>query len=456
MFRRLFVANRGEVAARIVRACEKLEIEAVCAASEADLACGYPYLEEAAEVVCVGPGPAAESYLKRETLIQAARQTGCAALHPGWGFLAEDALFAALCRQHGVIFVGPSPGVLDVMGRKLSARAAARRAGLPVVPGSEGVLRDADEAAACALRTGYPVVLKADAGGGGRGIRRCENEAQVRAAFPEAAREAASAFGHGALYLEKYLDGGRHIEFQILGDGRGGALHLGERECSIQRRHQKLVEESPSTVLTDEERVRYGELCARAAGSWNYLGAGTMEFLRNAGGELFFLEMNTRLQVEHPVTEEVTGLDLAAEMIRLAAGHPLPCVQEEVKFAGHAIEARINAEDPGEDFRPAPGRVDTFEIGGAGVRVDTHLTSGARIPPQYDSLIAKVIGSGKTREEALEHLEGGLRTARIEGVSTTIPLTLEILATAEFRRGKFHTGWLEASLSRMLAHMGGP
>ncbi|MBL7009432.1 MAG: acetyl-CoA carboxylase biotin carboxylase subunit, partial [Planctomycetes bacterium] len=391
MFHRVFIANRGEVAARMARACRALGIEPVCGASEADLAAGFPYLEEAAQTVRLGPGPASESYLRIETVIQAAKQSGCSAVHPGWGFLAENAGFAALCEQHGLKFIGPSPAVMDQMGRKVASRQAAAAAGLPVVPGSAGLLRDAEEAVRVAEEVGYPVALKADAGGGGRGIRRCEDADQVRAAFVDAGREAAAAFGDAALYLEKYLDGGRHIEFQVLGDGHGNAIHLGERECSIQRRHQKLLEEAPSPVLDAELRAHYGQLCAHATARWRYAGAGTMEFLRAPSGELFFLEMNTRLQVEHPVTERITGIDLAQAQIRIAAGHGLPCRQEEVPQRGHAVEARLNAEDPAQDFRPHPGTVTRFEIGGEGVRVDTHLRSGSRIPPHYDSLIAKVI-----------------------------------------------------------------
>jgi acetyl-CoA carboxylase biotin carboxylase subunit len=447
MFRRVFVANRGEVAARVVRACRALGIEPVCGASAADLQAGYPYLQDAAQVVRLGPGPAAQSYLAMESVVQAAVQSGCAALHPGWGFLAENARFAALCAQHGVIFIGPSPAAMERMGGKLSARAAARAAGLPVVPGSDGALADAEAAVRAADAVGYPVVLKADAGGGGRGIRRCCDAGEVRAAFAEAAREAEAAFGDASLYLEKYLEGGRHVEFQLLGDGRGAAIHLGERECSIQRRHQKLLEESPSPALDAATRARMGEACARAAGAWRYAGAGTMEFLLDGSGRLHFLEMNTRLQVEHPVTEEVTGLDLAQAQIRIAAGGGLPCAQHEVRWSGWAIEARINAEDPDDGFRPAPGIVNEFSVAGEGVRVDTHLAAGARIPPHYDSLIAKVIARGDDRAQAIARLDAALAAARVGGVPTTIGLQRRILAHADFRAGRCDTQWLEAFLS---------
>ncbi|KAA3604256.1 MAG: acetyl-CoA carboxylase biotin carboxylase subunit [Planctomycetota bacterium] len=451
MFHRIFIANRGEVAARMVRACHDLGIEAVCGASKPDMEAGYPYLEQASQVVCLGPGPATDSYLRMRSIIQAARQTGCGALHPGWGFLAENPLFAELCRQHGVTFIGPSPAVMDQMGRKVASRQAAQAAGLPVVPGSPGLLRDPEEAVAVAREVGYPVALKADAGGGGRGIRRCEDDDQVRQAFADASREAQAAFGSADLYLEKYLEGGRHIEFQVLGDGRGNAIHLGERECSIQRRHQKLVEEAPSPVISAEERERYGNMCAEATARWRYRGAGTMEFLRAQNGELFFLEMNTRLQVEHPVTEAITGFDLAAAMIRIAAGHPLPWKQKEIQWQGHAIEVRVNAEDPAQDFRPHPGKVERFQVAGPGIRVDTHLQDGSRIPPHYDSLMAKIIAHGKNREEAIERLQSALAGASIAGLPTTIPLHQKILDNIDFRRAEFDTLWLSRNLSAMVA-----
>ncbi len=447
MFRRVLVANRGEVAARIVRACRALGVEPVCVASDADMDAGYPYLREAAQCLRLGPGPAAQSYLSLEAVVQAARQSGCSAVHPGWGFLSENARFAALCAQHGIRFIGPAPETMDRMSRKVSARTAARAAGLPVVPGSEGLLADAEAAVRSADAIGYPVVLKADAGGGGRGIRRCCNAAEVRANFSEAAREAEAAFGSAALYLEKYLEGGRHVEIQIFGDGRGAAVHLGERECSIQRRHQKLLEESPSPAVAEAQRTQIGTACARAAGAWRYAGAGTMEFLLDGDGRMNFLEMNTRLQVEHSVTEEVTGLDLAQAQIRVAAGQGLPWSQAEIHWSGHAVEARINAEDPDEHFRPAPGVVKRFSISGEGVRVDTHLADGARIPPLYDSLMAKVIAHGSDRAQAIARLDAALSTAQVEGLPTTISLHRRILAHPEFRAGDYDTQWLERLLS---------
>lgn len=450
MFQRIFIANRGEVAARILRTARRLDIAVVCGASTADIAAGFPYLQEADAVVTLGPGAAAQSYLDLERVVQAAVQSGCSAVHPGWGFLSENSRFAALCAQHSLTFIGPSPEVMDRMGRKVPSRAAARAVGLPVVPGSAGLLADADEAITVAERVGFPVVLKADAGGGGRGIRLCKDASEIHAAFDEAAREAQAAFGSAALYLEKYLEAGRHIEFQVLGDGRGNAIHLGERECSIQRRHQKLLEEAPSPGLTDEQREHYGELCARATGAWNYAGVGTMEFLRDTDGALHFLEMNTRLQVEHGVTELITGLDLVEQQLRIAAGGALPCSQNEVRFDGHAIEVRINAEDPDEDFRPSPGTAEVFAPAtGEGIRVDTHMAEGSRIPPQYDSLIAKLLAHGADRSSAIARMEAALASTRIEGIATTMPLHARILAHPDFQAGAFDTSWLSTLLSQV-------
>jgi acetyl-CoA carboxylase biotin carboxylase subunit len=444
MFQRLFIANRGEVAVRIARACRALGIAPVGAASEPDLAASW--VRELDEVLCLGPAAAAQSYLDPARVVQAALQLRASALHPGFGFLAENARFAALCRQHGIAFVGPSAGLMALMGVKSPAKEAMRRAGLAVLPGSEGPLADADAAVACARTTGFPVILKADHGGGGRGMRLCRAEDEVRAAFQAAAAEARAAFGSGAIYLERYLERGRHVELQVLCDRFGNGVHLGERECSIQRKHQKLIEESPSPALGDAERRALGERAIAAALALGYVNAGTIEFLRAESGEIYFMEMNTRLQVEHPVTELVTGLDIAVEQIRIAANLPLSVRQADVRFRGHAIECRVNAEDPADGFRPSPGRLSAYlpagPSGPGSVRIDTHLKAGDEVTPYYDSLLAKVIAHAPTRAEAIATLQGALAGARIEGVKTTIPLHLAVLKSAAFQSGRYDTGSL--------------
>lgn len=448
MFRKLLVANRGEVAVRIARAAKDAGVSPVGVVSTADR--HAPWTEAFDEVVCIGGPAPGESYLRMDAVVQAARQTGCAAVHPGWGFLAENARFAALCEQHGLTFVGPSAQTMEMMGLKWPAKVAMRKAGLDLTPGSDGLLDDADEAVLVAASVGYPVIIKADAGGGGRGMRICRDEAEVRAAFPSARAEAISAFGNGALFLESYVTGGRHIEVQVIGDGLGGAVHLYERECSIQRNHQKLIEESPSPALSAEERAELGARAAHAAASISYAGAGTIEFLMSPGGErLSFMEMNTRLQVEHPVTELVTGVDIVREQLRIAAGGSIGFTQDGVRLEGHAIECRINAEDPENDFRPTPGKLTRFDIptdrGPGKVRLDTHVQEGDTIPPYYDSLIAKVIVHARTRDEAIDTMAQTLGAATIEGVSSTIPLHLAVLASDEFKSGKYDTltipGW---------------
>jgi acetyl-CoA carboxylase biotin carboxylase subunit len=441
MFQRLLIANRGEVAVRVARAARELGIAPVGVASASDL--GARWLACMDEVVCLGPAAARESYLNAERVVQAALQTRCSALHPGWGFLSENPRFAALCEQHGVTFVGPPAAAMDVMGRKAPAKAAMRRAGVPVIPGSDGLLASADEAVECARAAGYPVILKADAGGGGRGMRKCSDDAQVRAAFAQASAEAESAFGSGALYLEKYLEGGRHIEVQVLADRFGNCVHLGERECSIQRNHQKLIEESPSPAIDAARRAELGAIAVRAAQSIGYVGAGTIEFLRAESGAIYFMEMNTRLQVEHGVTELVTGADIVVEQLRVAANERLSLAQERVRFSGSAIEVRVNAEDPSHGFRPSPGTLAAFEIlrdlGPGAIRVDTHVSAGDEVSPHYDSLIAKVIAHAATRDAAIETLLACLRAAVVEGVQTTIPLHLAVLDSAEFRAGRYDT-----------------
>ena len=447
MFQRLLVANRGEVAVRIARACRALGIAPVGVASEADL--GASWTRAFDEVVCLGPAPAGESYLRADRIVQAALQTRASALHPGWGFLAENARFAALCAQHGIAFVGPRPALMELLGSKTPAKRAMRAAGLALIPGSDTPLADVEAGLRVAREIGYPVLLKADQGGGGRGMRRCQNEAELRAAFGPASAEALAAFGSGEVYLERYLTGGRHIEVQLLCDAFGVGVHVGERECSVQRKHQKLIEESPSPALAPAERAALGESALRAALEVGYTSAGTVEFLRASGGELYFMEMNTRLQVEHPVSELVSGLDIAALQIRIAANERLGLAQEQIRLRGHAIEARVNAEDPERNFQPSPGTLRAFSIptdrGPGTLRVDTHLAPGDTVPPHYDSLLAKVIAHAETRALAIETLARALAAARIEGVATTIPLHLAVLASEPFRAGRYDTstipGW---------------
>ena len=447
MFQRLLIANRGEVAVRIAKACRELGITPVGVASTADRDASWARSFE--ELVVLGPPAASESYLSARRLVQAALQTRCSALHPGWGFLAENERFAALCRQNGVTFVGPSLALMRTMGVKSPAKEAMARAGLDVIPGSDGPVADVDAAVRAAARTGYPVILKADYGGGGRGMRHCRDEGELREAFAAATAEAEAAFGSGSLYVERYLAGGRHIEVQVLCDHHGNGVHLGERDCSIQRKHQKLLEEGPSPVLTAEERARLGARAIEAALAVGYTNAGTIEFLRDDAGRLWFMEMNTRLQVEHPVSEMLTGVDIAKQQIEIAANRPLGLAQSDVRPAGHAIECRINAEDPARGFQPTPGELAAFDLpadlGPGRVRVDTHLAAGDTVSPHYDSLLAKVIAWAPTRARAAETMLRALRASRVDGVATTIPMHVAILSSAAFERGDYDTaripGW---------------
>ena len=444
------MANRGEVAVRVARACRALGIAPIGVASEADLGAGWTRAMD--EVVCLGPAPASASYLDATRVVQAARQTHASVLHPGWGFLAESPRLAALCRQHGITFVGPSAALIERMGVKSPAKAAMRAAGLAVVPGSDGPVADLDAALAAARAVGFPVMLKADRGGGGRGMRRSDDEATLREAYGAARAEAEAAFGAGEIYLEKLIERGRHVEVQILCDAYGNGVHLGERECSVQRKHQKLIEESPSPALDAGERATLGAAAVRAALALGYTNAGTIEFLRAADGSTYFMEMNTRLQVEHPVSEAVSGVDVVQQQIRIAANEPLALRQDDVALEGAAIECRINAEDPARDFRPSPGRLGSFsfpvDVGPGTVRVDTHLAADEEVSPHYDSLLAKVIASAATREAAIETMLACLRAARVEGVATTIPVHLAVLASDAFRRGDYDTssipGWTAA------------
>ncbi len=443
LFHRLFVANRGEVAARIARTCDALGITPVFGVSEADRDAPYA---RGRESVLLGPARAAQSYLDPVRVVEAAAGARCSALHPGWGFLAESPLLAALCRAHGVTFVGPPPDVMLLMGKKSPAKRAMAAAGLPLIPGSDGVLGGVVDARAAAERAGYPVLLKAESGGGGRGMRVAREAGELDAAFAEAAAEARAAFGDERLYLEKLVEGGRHIEIQILADRYGNAVHLGERDCTVQRSHQKLIEESPAPFLDADERDRALAAAARAAQRIGYVGAGTIELLLD-GDTLRFMEMNTRLQVEHSVTEMRVGLDLVAEQIRVAAGHPLSIRQTQVAPHGHAIECRINAEDPSQGFRPAPGRIARWEPPPEtpDLRIDTHVESGYEVPPHYDSLLCKVIAYGPDRAAAIARMIEALEALVCEGVPTTVPMHLAILRSAAFRDGQYDNrtipGW---------------
>jgi acetyl-CoA carboxylase, biotin carboxylase subunit len=451
MFKRILIANRGEIALRVIRAAKSMGVETVAVYSEADAEA--PHRREADLAVCIGGPKSADSYLKMETILQAAEQTEAKAIHPGYGFLSENALFSALCAQHKITFIGPGPRVIRLMGDKATARRTMRAAGLPVIPGSEGVVASADEAKQLAVEMGFPVLLKATAGGGGKGMRICRDAASLLINFAQASMEAEKAFGNPGLYLEKYVEQGRHIEFQFMADTFGHAVHLGERECSVQRNHQKLIEESPSPVVTSELRQEVGEKVRKAVSALGYVGAGTMEFLRDPIGKLYFMEVNTRLQVEHPVTEMVTGFDLVQEQIRIAANHALSMTQEQVSLKGHAIECRVNAEDPFDSFKPCPGLVERFEptqnVPGVRVRVDTYVQSGTRIPVYYDSMICKLIVAGPDRERTRRGMIEALKVFRVEGIKTTIPLHLKILESQPFVGGAYDTG-LVAQLLRGL------
>jgi acetyl-CoA carboxylase, biotin carboxylase subunit len=439
VFRRVLIANRGEVAVRIVRACHELGIEAVAVYSTADRDSLHVRLAD--DAVQVGPPAAAQSYLNIPSLVAAATTTGCEAVHPGWGFLAENAEFAAACEDNDLAFIGPRPESIDVMGDKVRAKEAAAGAGLPLVPGSSGAATF-DEARALAADLGFPLLLKAAAGGGGRGMRLVDGADELEVAFRTAAAEAEAAFSDGSLYVERAMVGARHVEIQVLGDGEGAVLTLGERDCSIQRRHQKLVEEGPSPAVSAELRTKMEDAARRAAEALRYRGAGTLEFLLDADGRFYFIEMNTRLQVEHPVTELITGIDLAQAQLRVAAGEGL--VQTgTAQLRGHAIELRINAEDPARDFLPAPGTVTRFRPPlGPGVRVDTHVVDGYQIPPFYDSLVAKVIVWGEDRPAAVRRARRALTEFELEGVPTTRELALDILESEPFASGRYTTAFI--------------
>ena len=448
MIEKLLIANRGEIALRIHRAAHEMGIKTVAVHSTADADAMHVRLAD--EAICIGPPAARDSYLNIPAIISAAEISGADAIHPGYGFLSENARFAEIIEEHDIIFVGPKPEHIRTMGDKVEAKRTAGALGLPLVPGSDGAVTDPVEAKKIASDIGYPVIVKAASGGGGRGMKVVTGEGELETLISQARTEAKAAFGDDTVYIEKYLGNPRHIEFQIFGDGNGAAIHLGERDCSLQRRHQKVLEEAPSPIITAAERTRMGETCAKAMADMGYRGAGTIEFLWE-DGEFYFIEMNTRLQVEHPVTEMITGLDLVREQIRIAEGKPLSVTQNEIEFTGHAIECRINAEDPAT-FAPSPGLVSYFHApGGMHVRFDSGLYAGYRIPPYYDSMIGKLIVYGKTREAALLRLKRALDETVIDGVKTTIPLHQALLGEPDIQDGDYSIKWLENWLARAAA-----
>jgi acetyl-CoA carboxylase, biotin carboxylase subunit len=447
---RVLVANRGEIAVRIIRACQSLGIESVAAVSDADRESMAAKLANRA--VCIGPAHSSDSYLKVENLIAAAQGTGCDALHPGYGFLSERPALAQACVDNKITFIGPSAENITMMGDKLEARKIARNAGVPLVPGSDHA-RNPHEAAELAQQIGYPLLLKASAGGGGRGIKLVSNPGEIEDTFRVAAAEARAAFGNDTLYMERYVGNARHIEVQILGDQHGNVIHLGERDCSLQRRHQKIVEEAPAYAVSPDVRAKICQAAATLARRIRYRSAGTIEFIYdNDSEDYYFLEMNTRIQVEHPITEMITGVDLVAQQLRIARGEPLPYKQSDIKFTGHAIECRITAESPQHGFRPCPGRITEWHPPqGHGIRLDSHCYPGYVVPPFYDSLIAKLIVHAVTRDEAADQTKGALKDFQVSGIDTLIPFLKIVIADSEYRGGKVNTAWLEKKLEEYSA-----
>jgi acetyl-CoA carboxylase biotin carboxylase subunit len=445
MFRKVLIANRGEIALRVIRACRELDIHTVAVYSEADRE--SLHVRFADEDVCIGPPAARESYLNIPRIVAAAEITGADAIHPGYGFLAENAEFSEICERSNITFIGPTPAQIRQMGDKAVARQTMAGVGVPIVPGTDAIA-DPAEALQAAEEIGFPVLIKAAAGGGGKGMRVAQDSNDFARQFGMARQEAAAAFGDDSVYIEKYLARPRHVEFQVLGDQHGRVIHLGERDCSVQRRHQKLIEEAPSPALSEDLRERMGEAAVRGAASIDYVGAGTIEFLLDEDGSFYFMEMNTRIQVEHPVTEMATGFDLVKEQIRAAAGLPLSMPDQPITLRGHVIECRINAEDPERNFAPSPGTITTFHLpGGPGVRVDTHVYAGYRVPPFYDSLLGKLIVHAATREEAIKRMRHSLASFVVEGVHTTIPFLYDVMEHPGFVAGEVDTKFLE----RMMA-----
>ena len=447
MFKKILIANRGEIALRIIRACRELEIETVAVFSEGDREALH--VKAADEAVCIGPIASAKSYLNIPNIISAAELTGVDAIHPGYGFLSENARFAEICESCELAFIGPSPLVIETMGDKATARKTMIEAGVPVVPGSKDIIEDEETAEAVAQEIGYPVLIKASAGGGGKGMRVAQNAKELSKSIQAAQNEARASFGNAEVYLEKYVEEPRHIEIQILADNYGNVVHLGERDCSLQRRHQKLLEESPSSALTPELRAEMGAVAVKAAKSAKYSNAGTIEFLLDRHGEFYFIEMNTRIQVEHPVTEMVTGIDLVKEQIRIAAGEPLGYSQEDIQLRGWAIECRINAENPDKNFMPSPGMIKIYHVpGGPGVRVDSAAYQEYIVSPYYDSMVGKLIVWGATRQEAIARMRRALEEFVIEGIHTTIPFHLVVLDNAFYQRGEVYTNFIQRRILR--------
>ncbi|MBX3354999.1 MAG: acetyl-CoA carboxylase biotin carboxylase subunit [Phycisphaeraceae bacterium] len=442
MFKRILIANRGEIALRIIRAARELGIETACVYSTADR--DGPWLEQADRRICIGPPAAKDSYLRIDRIIAAAEITGADAIHPGYGFLSENAHFAEVCRDCNIAFIGPSPEAMSQLGDKVNCKRLAKRTGTPVFPGTDGAIEDLEEAVAVAHEIGFPVIVKASAGGGGRGMRIARDEAQLREGIESAQREAAAAFGNGAVYVEKFLEHARHFEVQVIGDQHGNAVHLFERDCSSQRRHQKLIEEAPAPGVDPERRRRVCESAAALIRAAKYSGAATCEFLMDGEQNFYMLEVNTRVQVEHPVTEMITGVDIVKTMIRVSAGEPLPFTQDQVALRGHAIECRINAEDPDRGFMPQAGLIERFSApGGPGVRLDTHARAGYRIPPNYDSMIGKLIVHAADRDAAIRRMKGALREFSIGPMRTTIPLHLRLMDHPEFVGATFDIHYVE-------------
>ncbi|MDO5656804.1 MAG: acetyl-CoA carboxylase biotin carboxylase subunit [Paracoccus sp. (in: a-proteobacteria)] len=448
MFEKILIANRGEIALRVIRACREMGIASVAVHSTADT--NAMFVRMADESVCIGPPPSSESYLNPAAIIAACEITGAQAVHPGYGFLSENAGFAQMLEDHGITFIGPKAEHIRIMGDKITAKDTAKALGIPVVPGSDGGVNEVEDARRVAAEIGYPVIIKATAGGGGRGMKVAHDDAGLEVAFRTARSEAKAAFGNPDVYIEKYLQKPRHIEVQVFGDGRGRAVHLGERDCSLQRRHQKVLEEAPGPSITPEERNRIGTICANAMAELGYIGAGTVEFLYE-DGEFYFIEMNTRLQVEHPVTEAIFGVDLVRQQIRVASGLDLEWAQDDLTINGHAIEVRINAERL-PNFTPCPGKITQYHApGGLGVRMDSAIFDGYVIPPYYDSLIAKLIVHGASRDEALARLERALSELVVDGVDTTTPLFRALVREPDIRRGNYSIHWLERWLSENVA-----